>query len=167
MVPREGSIAYDTVAKSAEVAESQLKRVARMATTWNVLCEPTPGHIAHTAASALLANNPNLCDWAVYLCEVSVPTAAKMVEATKKWPDSVEKNETAYNVAFDTDLPFFTHMSGIPERAKMFSSYMKSVTHSEGTDFKHLINGFDWATLDKGSTVVDVSPRRCLSALPN
>lgn len=155
-MPLEGSVPYATVANATQVSESQLKSIARMVMTWNILCEPIPNHVAHTATSALLLTKPNLFDWAVFMCETSMPTAAKMVEASIKWPDSTEKNETAYNVAFNTDLPFFTHLSQNPGRTKQFSGYMKSVTDSEGTDLKHLINGFDWASLPSGSTVVDV-----------
>ncbi len=68
------------------------------------------------------------------------------------------KTHTAYNLAFNTDLPFFDHLAQIPERRDQFKGYMKSVTASGGTDLKHLLEGFDWASLGE-AVVVDVSFR--------
>ncbi len=90
------------------------------------------------------------------MSEGSAPAAAKLVEASEKWPGSAEKNQTAYNVAFGTDLPFFDHLATLPEKTKQFAGYMKNVTSSEGTDIKHLLTGYDWTSLGK-ATVVDVS----------
>lgn len=127
-----------------------------MAMTSNLFCEPSSGEIAHTATSALLVTNPNLHDWAVFMTETSAPTAANMVDASKRWSHSTEKTETAYNLAFKTDLPFFDHLATLPEKTKQFAGYMKNVTNSEGTAIHHLLRGFDWAGLGK-ATVVDVS----------
>jgi 6-hydroxytryprostatin B O-methyltransferase len=79
-----------------------------------------------------------------------------MAEASQTWPDSVAKNETAYNIAFDHSLPFFDHLSQNAERTKQFSGYMKSVTSSQLGDLNHLVNGFEWSKLPQDATVVDV-----------
>ena len=127
-----------------------------MAMTSNILTEPIPGRVAHTANSAMFLKHPNMRDWASYMFNASIPTAAAMVRATEKWPGSVKKTETAYNIAFDHDLPFFDHLSQSPSMTKQFSGYMKSVTDGQGMDLVHLINGFDWANLPNGALVVDV-----------
>jgi 6-hydroxytryprostatin B O-methyltransferase len=93
----------------------------------------------------------------------SIPTAAAMVEATKKWPGSVKKTETAYNIAFGHDLPFFDHLSQSPVLTKQFSGYMRSVTDGQGMDLSHLVKGFDWVNLPDNSLVVDVSYKRSSS----
>jgi 6-hydroxytryprostatin B O-methyltransferase len=126
-----------------------------MAMTSNLFFEPKPNHIAHTATSALLVTNESLRDWAVFMSETTVPAASKLVEASERWPDSVQKNETAYNVAFDTDLPFFDHLKTQPDKTRQFASYMKNVQKSDGTAIRHLVNGFEWKSLGK-ATVVDV-----------
>lgn len=82
--------------------------------------------------------------------------ASKLAEASEKWPGSEEKNQTAYNIAFETDMPFFDHLVTLPEKTKQFASYMKNVQNSEGTAIGYLVHGFDWASLGK-ATVVDVS----------
>ncbi|MCJ1366857.1 hypothetical protein MMC16_005987 [Acarospora aff. strigata] len=154
-IPLHGSVPYSEVAAAAGVPESQLKSIARMAMTSSLLSEPIPGEIAHNATSALFVANPNLFDWALFMTEASAPTAAKFAEATEKWGATDVKNQTAYNIAMATDLPFFDHIAKSPEMTKQFAGYMKNVTTSEGTSVKHLLNGFDWASLGE-ATIVDV-----------
>lgn len=136
-----------------------------MAMTMHLFCESSPGEIAHTATSALLQSNSDFYEWAVFMCEMSAPTAANLLEASLQWPGSAKKTETAYNAAFDTGLPFFQHLSQFPDRTRQFSGYMKSMTNSPGNRLKHLVNGYDWTALGE-ALVVDVS-RDVLSAHQN
>jgi 6-hydroxytryprostatin B O-methyltransferase len=124
--------------------------------TASVLRESAPGEVAHSVISKQLVTQPNLLAWAAYMTDVSAPTAAKMTEQTGKWGVTMAKNQTAYNIAFDTDLSFFDHMAQSPERSKQFAGYMKSVTSSPGVNMQHLLNGFDWQALG-AATIVDVS----------
>ena len=134
----------------------QLKTVMRMAMTSNLFSEPEPGEVSHTATSALLVKNQGLHDWAVYMTNTTTPMANKLVEATEKWPEAARKNETAYNVAFETDLPFFEHLNTDPQRVKEFAGYMKHMQQSEGLALRHMVQGYDWAAVGRGK-VVDVS----------
>ena len=43
-----------------------------------------------------------------------------------------------------------------PERAHRFGNAMSNLTKNEGYDPKHLVNGYDWQSLQHGK-VVDVS----------
>jgi 6-hydroxytryprostatin B O-methyltransferase len=150
-------VSYEELAIQSNVPESLLKSIARMAMTNNILAEPATGHVTHTANSAMFLKFPNTRDWASYMFTASIPTAAAMVTATEKWPGSVKKTETAFNMAFHHDLPFFDHLSQSPVLTKQFSGYMKGVTDGQGMDLSHLVNGFDWARLPDQSLVVDVS----------
>ena len=156
LVPLVGTISYVDLASQARVSVKQLKTVMRMAMTSNLFSEPELGEVSHTATSALLVTKPELHDWAVFMTSTTTPTANKLVEATEKWPEAVRKNETAYNVAFDTDLPFFEHLNTDPQKVKEFAGYMKNVQQSEGAALRHLVLGYDWAAIGKGK-VVDVS----------
>ncbi|KAH8199592.1 hypothetical protein TruAng_006242 [Truncatella angustata] len=158
-IPLTGSVPRSEVAALAMVPENQLKATARMAMTSNLLCEPSPGELAHTAASRLFVANPAVLDWALFMAKGSAPTASKMVEATEKWGATTSMTETAFNVSNNTTLTFFDYISQTPDMAKLFVSYMKNVTSSEGTKIDHLIHGYDWASLGK-ATVVDVSPAK-------
>ncbi|KAJ0302780.1 hypothetical protein COL516b_006817 [Colletotrichum fioriniae] len=78
-VPLEGTVTYDTLASKAQVPESLLKGVARMVMTSKILAEPKPGHVTHTASSAMFHKVPNMRDWAGYMFSASIPTAAAMI----------------------------------------------------------------------------------------
>ncbi|KAJ5345345.1 hypothetical protein N7452_003349 [Penicillium brevicompactum] len=154
-IPLEGSISYASLAADASVPERTLKTVARMAMTSHVLKEPQSGSVAHSATSAQFVTNPSMNDWAEFMCQASVPAALNLVSATEKWPTSQARTETAYNVAFDTELPFFDHLATLPDRTRQFAGYMKNVTSSEGTKLDHLLSGFDWSGLGS-ARIVDV-----------
>ena len=156
LVPLTGTISYDALARRARVSIKQLKTVLRTAMTSNLFCEQEPGEVSHTATSALLVTNPGLHDWAAFMTSTTAPAANKLVEATERWPEALSKNETAYNVAFDTDLPFFEHLNTDPCKVKEFAGYMKHVQQGEGTALRHLVNGYDWKAIGKGK-VIDVS----------
>ncbi|TVY65610.1 O-methyltransferase aurJ, partial [Lachnellula suecica] len=154
-IPLNASIPFTTVAALAKVPVGRLRSVARMAMTGGILSEPQPEYVAHSRISKDFSERPTLVDWAVFMTKYSAPTAAKFAQATERWGDTSEKNQTAYNVAFNTDLPFFVHLTKSPERSAEFAGYMRSLGESEGTAFKHILTGFDWGSVGK-ATLVDV-----------
>ena len=158
-VPASGSVSYAEVATARSVPESQLRRIASMAITSGFLSEPSPGMLAHSAASSLFATQQGLVDWALLLAELSAPTAQKMVEVTERYGETSKKTQTAFNIQHNTSLPYFDYYAQFPMWRARFASYMKTVGSFPGTDIKHLVDGFDWASLGD-ATVVDVS---CLS----
>lgn len=135
---------------------SQLKRIARMAILHGFLNEPVEGELAHSASSSLLVADPKLVDWVLFMAEATALGAAKLVEATDRWGDTMSKTQTAFNIAKDTDLPFFDYLAQTPELRIKFAAYMKNVTAAEGTKNEHLFAGFAWDSLPQGATVVDV-----------
>ncbi|KAI4166339.1 MAG: hypothetical protein LQ342_000229 [Letrouitia transgressa] len=163
-IPLHGSVSYFEVASLTGVPEVQLRSVARMAMTSNFLCEPKLGEISHNAVSAQFVTNPGMSDWALFMTQFSMPTAAKMVEASEKWGTTEKKNETAVNITFGTDLPLFDFIKSSPNMTKQFAAYMKNVTSSEGTNIRHLLAGFDWASLGE-ATVVDVGGSTCSASI--
>nr|WCR31483.1 O-methyltransferase [Talaromyces sp.] len=154
-VPLEGTICYADLAKSASVSEVHLKSISRMAMTNNLFHEPEPNHVAHTATSAMFVTNPLMHDWAIFMAERSALSASKMLEASIKWPQSLAKNHTGFNIARDTDLAFFDWLDKDPKESERFAQFMKMIRSSESLGLHHLINGFDWASLGTGN-VVDV-----------
>ncbi|RJE23609.1 o-methyltransferase [Aspergillus sclerotialis] len=159
-IPLDGLISYTGLSAKAKVPEQRLKSICRMAITTHLLAEPSPGYISHSSISALLNKNPHYRDWAVFMCQMSAPTAAGLVCASIKWPGSSEKNETAYNFAFNTDLPFFEDLKRNPERRNMFSGYMRCIA-AEGSSsgVRFLVDGFDWEGVGEG-VVVDIGGSR-------
>lgn len=119
---------------------------------------PQPPRVGHSATSALLARNDDVYAYATYMCAKSAPTALRMTEAHRRWgPASTRPFETAYNVAFATDLPFFDHVGRDEERMALFARYMQSVRSSDAVGLRHLAAGFDWQGVRDGGVVVDVS----------
>ena len=164
LVPKSDTISYGDLAASASktakaaipIPEARLKSILRMAITAGLFNEPEPNRVSHSATSALLARDADVHSWASYLSTRSAPTALSMTAAHDRFtPASVAKNETAYNVAFGTELPFFDHLSQDPASMAEFAGYMRNVTTSEAVDVKHLVNGYPWAELGIG-LVVDV-----------
>jgi 6-hydroxytryprostatin B O-methyltransferase len=172
IVPKEGSIGYVELAAEASrranenlsatasdkvvIPEARLKGIVRMAMTSGLFLEPQSGQVSHSATSYHLATNEDARAWASYLCNRSAPTALALTTAHECFgPASVAKNETAYNIAFDTDLPFFDHLALNPASTAEFAGYMRNVTSSEAVDVKHLVQGYDWASLGP-ALVVDV-----------
>ncbi|KAF7546524.1 hypothetical protein G7Z17_g8369 [Cylindrodendrum hubeiense] len=164
LVPASGTISYKDLAMAAskrangavDIPETRLKSIVRMAMTSALFREPEPNRVGHSATSALVARDADVHSWASYLSTRSAPTALSMTAAHDQFtPASVAKNETAYNVAFSTELPFFDHLSLDPANTAEFAGYMRNVTTSVGVDLKHLVNGYPWAELRSG-LVVDV-----------
>ncbi|KAF7197936.1 Dual O-methyltransferase/FAD-dependent monooxygenase CTB3 [Pseudocercospora fuligena] len=155
-IPEHGYISYSQLAAAANVPESQLKGVSRMAVVNGFLEEPLPEHVAHSRPSSLLARDANFKNWANWMVNYSVPVAYKFADATRRWGNTDAKNETAFNLALDTPDPFFDHLRKVPQLTAIFSGYMRNVTASWPWSLKHAVDGFDWASLPEGATVVDV-----------
>lgn len=127
-----------------------------MAITGGLLREPKAGHLAHSRISAQFVLSPAFLDWSSFLTDYLEPSASRLADATERWGDTGEVNQTAYNIAFNTPLPVFEHMKGSKEVSNIFGGYMRAVMKSEGLAMKHLMSGYDWASLGKAH-VVDVS----------
>lgn len=137
--------------------------MVRMAMTNTLFQEHSDGtRVAHSAASALLARDPDVYTYATYMCNKSAPMAMHLAAAHRRWgADTMRTYETAYNAAFETDLPFFDHLGRDKTRMSEFAAYMRQVRSSDAVDLKHLVSGFPWQSIQDagldGGLVVDVS----------
>ncbi|KAK4184776.1 O-methyltransferase-domain-containing protein [Podospora australis] len=157
LVPLDDPIGYTHLASSAGVPEQRLKSIIRMAMTTALFREQADGKVAHSSTSALLASNQDFYAYASYMCSRSAPMALQLAEAHRKWgAGTVKTYETAYNIAFNTDVPFFDHLGRDETKMQEFAAYMKNVRSSDGVHLKHLLEGFRWQDLPDGGTVVDV-----------
>ena len=165
-MPLDSTISYAELAVAANVPEQRLKSIIRMAMT-NALFreEPDGRSVGHSATSALLARDDDMYAYASYMCTRSAPTALHLAAAQKRWgSDTMRTYETAYNLAFNTDLPFFDHLGRNEVKMGEFARYMRQVRSSEAVDIKHLVAGFKWQDIPDGGTVVDVSVQSCFQA---
>ncbi|KAL5940519.1 hypothetical protein ACKVV1_008184 [Pyricularia oryzae] len=156
-IPPDGSpIPYAHLAAKTQTPLKSLRGVARMAVANGFLEEPSPGHLAHNRISLGLLNKDGLMSWAKWMMEYSMPVAYKFTDATRRWGNTDCKDQTAFNLALDTPLPFFDHMRKDPQLATLFHDYMRSLGHSRLWSMNHAVQGFDWASLPNGAKVVDV-----------
>jgi len=77
--------------------------------------------------------------------------------ALEKYPGSGEPYKTGFNIGNNTCDPFYLEIAKIPERSRRFGGGMRFMTRGALYDINHLIQGYDWAALDKiEGTVVDI-----------
>lgn len=135
-----------------------------MAMTGNFLSQPNLESVAHNSVSRLFVMESGFMDWLNFMTKYSMPTAAAFAEATEKWGPTVEKTETAFNVATQTNGPFFEYFAKSSKLSNQFASYMRSVQASSGTSLQHLLTGYNWESLDGEAVVVDVSVQLPITA---
>lgn len=158
-------ISFIDVATSANVPLVRLKSVARMAMTGGFLCEPKPEHVAHSAISMAFVERPAFQDWGRFMTHFAAPVSQSYAEATERWGGTLKNNETAFNIAYRTETPFFEYLKHSRELTELFAKYMRGLGESEGLDPRHVLGGFDWAGLGEAH-VVDVSSQLCFSSSP-
>ncbi len=94
------------------------------------------------------------------MTQYSIPAAAAFAEATAKWGSTVEKDQTAFDVAAPTNVPFFEYFAQSSQPSNQFASYMRGVQSSSGTSLRHLLTGYEsynLESLDEEAVVVHVS----------
>jgi len=149
-------MSYSEVALKANVPDHQLRHVARMLITNGFFAEPSPGSIAHSQLSAKFVAGSPYRDVNHFLSEITDATTYRMTEMTAQYKGSEKPNETAFNIALQTELSFFGYLSKNPAVAAELATAMKVLGGKDGTHTRHLINGFDWKKLGKAK-VIDVS----------
>lgn len=150
------TVSYHAVAKSLKIPESVLRSNARMAMTSGFLCESPNCNLSHNTLSASFVEDKHMKVQLSHMFNATIPVMAGLLKATEKWGDTQASNETAYNIANNTNLPFFQHLKAQPDLQKKFEEYMKSraVSHT-GSNAAYLLEAFDWNALG-AAKVVDV-----------
>ncbi|KAM0246392.1 hypothetical protein ACHAQJ_010228 [Trichoderma viride] len=157
LVPEKG-LSYDELAESANVPINELKRMIRMAIANSIFSEQSREWVEHTAFSRAFTQNENLKHGIPFFCDVVMPAAAKMTDATIRWPDSEESDETARNMALDDDTTFAQFLTE-NNQADGYSSLMRllgSEPSPQAVSLADIVHEFDWSSLEEDSLVVDV-----------
>jgi precorrin-6B methylase 2 len=154
-VPFDSTTTVPELAKASGIDESDCNRLIQHALTNRLFIEELPGVIKHSAMTQAIATVPLLREWIEETCENMWSSAPRIVSAMEKWPGSEEPNETAWNLARGTSLPFFVDLSqdktGI--RAKRFADSMSFFQANPTMRTDLVVDNYDWA---KYKTVVDV-----------
>lgn len=122
-----------------------------------VFAESSSNEVRHTAASRLMVTDPDFFDLVGLETSELGPPSVSFFDAISKYGESGEQNETAFSLANGTDLSIYQFLGQNPERARRLGAGMRFLTKDEGWNLKHLVAGFDWASIDyPGATVVDM-----------
>ncbi|CAH0017745.1 unnamed protein product [Clonostachys rhizophaga] len=159
LVPLDKPIALAELQTKTTLDPVNLARILRHNMTNHVFCEPTPGFIAHTASSRLLAQDGPLQDWVGFNSEDIFPAAASVLSAIKTYPEATSLTRTGFNVAFDTvdKEPMFATFGKDPARAKRMGGAMTSLTGGEGYEVQHFVDSYDLSEIDeKAGVLVDI-----------
>lgn len=146
---------FSEVAKACGLDESVMRRLLRHAMTKNIFQEPRKGMVSHTAVSRLLAEDTQLHDWVGASTDELWQAAAQTVNALAKYPGSQEPNQTGFALANNVEKSIYEVFAMHPDRARRFGNAMASFIAGTGYELEHLINGFDWNSVENG-LVVDV-----------
>lgn len=145
---------FAIISQACGLAEDDTKRFLRFAMLDGIFREPRKGTVAHTPASKALTN-PFLRDCIWQMCQELWPAASRTVDAVMKWPYSEEPTHTGFSLANNTNDSLFVELEKDPERAKRFANAMNFFGMKSGFEHKHMVDGYDWATIDTG-LLVDV-----------
>lgn len=148
---------YQDLASRVNVPITTLRSALRMVMTMGLLGETRDGLVCHSRLSAPLVQDSPLRTWFLHVVNFNIPLMRGLIRASEKFGETKKLNETAYNVAFDTDLAFFEHLKSRPDLESEFDAYMKSqAAVNKGASVDYLVQGFNWASLGQEQTIVDV-----------
>jgi hypothetical protein len=126
--------------------------------TNRIFCEPSPGFVAHTAASRVLATDEAMDHWVGWCVEDMWPAASQTIAALKEHPSADDMKQTGFCKANGTTNiePMFPTLEKT-NRLPRFSGAMESLLGGEGYELSYLVHGYDWASLNASSaTIVDL-----------
>lgn len=158
-MPLDAPITLSELQAKTTLDPINLARILRHVMTNHVFSEPSPGFIAHTAASRMLAQDNSLQNWVGFNSEDIFPAAANVLTSLKTHPEATSLTTTGFNFAFDTvdKEPMFVTFGKDPARAKRMGGAMASLTGGEGYEVSHFVDNYDFSEIDKrGGTLVDI-----------
>lgn len=155
-VPINGTATYHDIASAVKLPEVKVRQLVRHAMTNRIFYEPSPGIVAHTAASRTLRNEEVLSTWIALCSGEFFPAAARGVDALQKLPDSQEPSEAGWAFGHNcVGTPMFKVAMSDPARAKRFGVGMASLAGGPGYELAYTAQCYDWAALGE-ATVVDL-----------
>ncbi|KAM3064788.1 hypothetical protein ACMFMG_008731 [Clarireedia jacksonii] len=147
---------FAEIAAARDLDVNETKRFLRLAMTNYVFTEPREGVVAHSACSKVLAENRYAAAWLGHAVENVWPTLPRVLDASEKRPGSEEPNETGYVLMHPKGLTPFAHLEDNLQAAQQFSDGIKFFSLIPGLEPEHLLDAFDFSSLQDGSIFVDV-----------
>jgi len=159
LVPLDKPITLAELQSLTPLDPVNLARTLRVAMTNHIFCEPSPGVIAHTAASRLLATDAELAAWVGFNAEDIYPASAHSLQALRQFPEATSLTRGGFQFAFDTvdKEPMFVTFGKDENRAKRMGRAMASLTGGEGYEVRFFVDSYDFSEVDaNGGTFVDI-----------
>ncbi|KAK4157010.1 O-methyltransferase-domain-containing protein [Chaetomidium leptoderma] len=163
LVPVDSTITLAELQAKTSLDAINLARLLRMVMTNGIFREPSPGVIAHTAASRVLAEDEDMQAWVGFNGEDIFPAAGHVLPALKAHPEATSLTRAGFQFAFDTvdKEPMFATFGKDPVRARRMGRAMASLTGGEGYEPSYFVDvekgGYDFSDLDAtGGTFVDI-----------
>ncbi|PTB61589.1 chlorophenol O-methyltransferase [Trichoderma citrinoviride] len=159
LVPLDAPIKLTELQSKTPLEPVHLARALRHAMTNNIFREPSPGYIAHTSSSRILAQDPALQAWVGFNSEDVFPAAGHVLQALRDHPQAISSTHAGFNYAFNTvgQEPMFATLGKDLARAKRFAQAMHSFSHGEGYKVSYFVDNYDLSEVDKrGGTFVDI-----------
>ncbi|TVY82551.1 O-methyltransferase gsfB, partial [Lachnellula suecica] len=154
--PTTATSTFAEIAQACGTSESDTRRLLRQAMTFYIFREPSPGVVAHTAGSKVLAEIPSVGAYIDFVSLEMLPSHGRLVDAMQKWPGSEEPNEAGFAVAHNCDIPMFEVIASDPKRAERMVGGMSFLLSSPGFSVNYLLENFEWGSAAKGGLLVDV-----------
>ncbi|KAL2132410.1 hypothetical protein VTI74DRAFT_3828 [Chaetomium olivicolor] len=163
LVPLDAPIPLAELQTKTSLDPINLARLLRMAMTNGIFREPSPGLVAHTAASRVLAEDEDMQAWVGFNGEDIFRASGHVVQALTTHPEATSLVRSGFQFAFDTvdKEPMFATFGKDPARAKRMGRAMVSLTGGEGYEPSWFVDvekgGYDFAEVDeRGGVFVDV-----------
>ncbi|KAI1144405.1 O-methyltransferase [Hypoxylon sp. FL0543] len=151
IVPAEGDIEVEELAKKAGMDADRAARFLRILATRRIFQEKTPGHFSHTAASFAFAQDEEMkCAGQLSLDEPwkAATSSADCIKASPYESDSAHSPFSTRH-----GLPMFEFYAKNPQYAARFAKAMGGITRVD-RQITELKDDFPWGSLQ--GTVVDV-----------
>lgn len=153
-VPTSGEeISFEDIAVATGLNLQDVTRFLRVAMGRHVFAEPQKGFVRHTASSRLLIDNPLMEAYFVNVATEFLPSLARTVDATAKWPGSEEPNESGHALANNSIETPFEIIKKDPVRQQRFTDAQSFSHMHESFSMDHLLRGYDFS---HASSVVDI-----------
>ncbi|KAJ4422363.1 hypothetical protein N0V82_003017 [Gnomoniopsis sp. IMI 355080] len=155
-------IAYAELAQQTGIGQSALETILRAAILYRIFREPSKGRIAHSAASRLWATDPVLNDVLGLKILDNGLHVQFIAQALARYPQADEPADSAASVLHaalegkQQRSTWFEILERESARSGRARTAMNMIDKRDGVSLRHMVNGYDWASLPEGSLVVDL-----------
>ncbi|PNS21064.1 Sterigmatocystin 8-O-methyltransferase [Sphaceloma murrayae] len=142
------SIADLAKATKLENCVDHLSRMVDRLRVSGILAEPTPGQIAHTSISINYAHGQPFHSEIGWFSSIGLKSMALVADQMSAFRNT-EPNRTnsAFNLAYNTDLHFMEWMTHNPVREKQFCDVMDSFFRTPPFSMRHIVAAYPWSSL--------------------